>query len=244
MPPPPTVTGVQSYSSSLARWLLGASAHPGGSAATRRAAALAGVGAGTRVLDVACGRGVSAGLLRAERGALVTGVDLDARAVAVARRAGVAVVRGDALELPVADAAYDVVLCECALSTFAAPARAVAEMARVLAPGGRLALSDVAAELDLRRTHPDVDAGVRRLTGPLSASGYADLLARARLELVHQESRDADARELVERVHTRLALLDPVPPVRRLRATLRDAGRAIDEGSLGYTLFIARKPGA
>ncbi len=150
-------------------------------------------------------------------------------------------VQGDALELPVRDGAFDVVLCECAVSTFAAPARAVAEMARALAPGGRLVITDIVAEFDLRRAHPTVDAAVRRLTGPLPAAGYADLVARARLELVHQETRPHDARELVGRVRARLRPLTMAPAVRRLRAILREAEEAVDGGSLGYSLLIARK---
>ena len=233
---------VTSYSSTAARWLLGAGAHPGGADVTRVAARLGGVRAGLAVLDVACGGGASGLLLHEELGADVLGVDLELRAVRAARRRGLQVVRGDALELPVRDGAFDVVLCECAASTFPAPGRAIAEMARALAPGGRLILTDVVAALDLRRSHPSVDAAVRRLTGPLPAAGYADLVARARLELIHQESRAADARALVTRVRDRLRLLALSPAVRRLRGTLDEAGAAINEGSLGYTLLIARKP--
>lgn len=232
-----------SYSSTAARWLLGASAHPGGLALTRRAASLAGVARGARVLDVACGRGASAAVLHDELGARLVGVDVERRATRVARAAGVLAVRGDALELPVRDGVFDVVVCECAVSTFAAPARAVAEMARALAPGGRLVLTDVVAELDLRRAHPAVDAGVRRLTSPLPALGYADLVARARLEPVHQEPRADDVRDLLDRLRSRLRLVAPVPAARRLRGLLTEAATAVDEGSLGYTLLVARKPG-
>jgi len=233
---------VTSYSSAAARWLLGASAHPGGADLTRSAARLGGVRQGVTALDVACGSGTTGVLLQDELGARVTGVDLELRSVRAARARGIRVVRGDALELPVRDGTFDVVLCECAVSTFPVPARAIAEMARALAPGGRLVLTDVVAELDLRRSHPSVDAAVRRLTGPLPAAGYADLVARARLELVHQESRSADAHDLVMRVHDRLRPLALLPAARRLRSTLREARDAIDEGSLGYTLLVARKP--
>ncbi|HVE63610.1 MAG TPA: class I SAM-dependent methyltransferase [Mycobacteriales bacterium] len=233
---------MSSYASVAARWLLGASAHPGGASLTRYAARLANVNAQSFVLDVAGGVGSSADLLRAEMRASVINVDIEARSARAARARGVLTVRGDALELPVRDAAVDVVLCECAMSTFPAPSRAVAEMARALAPGGRLILTDVVAELDLRRAHPAVDAGVRRLSAPLPAVGYADLIARARLELVSQEARPDDAREVIDRLLKRLRPLAAVPAVHRLRTTLREARTAVDEGSLGYTLLIASKP--
>jgi SAM-dependent methyltransferase len=49
---------------------------------------------------------------------------------------------GDALALPLADASVDVVWCERVLQHLADPARAVGEIARVLRPGGRVALLD------------------------------------------------------------------------------------------------------
>ncbi len=104
-----------------------------------------GVGAGQRVIDVACGSG-NAAIPAAQAGARVTGVDLAPEMLEMARAraqdAGVIVewVEGDAEDLPLPDAEADVVL-----STFGcmfAPRHEVAadELARVLAPGGRLGL--------------------------------------------------------------------------------------------------------
>jgi SAM-dependent methyltransferase len=104
---------------------------------------------GERVLDVACGTGVVA---RAAAGRVgerghVTAVDLRAAMIAVAASrpapagAGVAWREGDAQALDLPDASFDAVLCQHGLQFFSDPARAVREMRRVAAPGGRVGVS-------------------------------------------------------------------------------------------------------
>ncbi|HSJ95872.1 MAG TPA: methyltransferase domain-containing protein, partial [Myxococcota bacterium] len=82
---------------------------------------------------------------------LVIGLDISAamlaRAAARVRRAGldnVLLVRGDALALPFADGAFAKVNCSGGLHQMPDLARALAEMERVIAPGGRLAASTFA----------------------------------------------------------------------------------------------------
>ncbi len=102
----------------------------------------AGVGAGTRVLDLGCGPGVVCGLA-AERHALPTGVDVSPGMLAEARRRhpGLPFVEADAVSLPFADAAFDACVGGFVLNHLPAPDAVAAELARVLAPGGALALS-------------------------------------------------------------------------------------------------------
>jgi SAM-dependent methyltransferase len=102
----------------------------------------AGVGAGTRVLDVGCGTGAVSGLAAA-RGALPTGVDVAPGMLAEARRRhpGLAFAEADAVALPFPDGCFDAAVGNFVLNHLPAPEAAVAEIARVLAPGGALALS-------------------------------------------------------------------------------------------------------
>lgn len=102
----------------------------------------AGVASGSRVLDVATGPGFVAEAALA-RGAQVTAVDQSAAMVAIARhRLPDLEVRQAAVEqLGLPDAAYDAVVGGFVLNHLARPERGVAELVRVLAPGGRLALS-------------------------------------------------------------------------------------------------------
>lgn len=100
----------------------------------------AGVASGRRVLDVGTGPGFVA-LAAAGRGARVTGVDQSAAMVSIARAAGVDAVVSAVEHLPFADGAYDAVVGGYLLNHLPRPQVAVAELSRVLAPGGRLALT-------------------------------------------------------------------------------------------------------
>jgi arsenite methyltransferase len=128
------------YGNDAAALLLGESYHPGGLTLTRRLAGLLDMQAGWRVVDVACGPGTTARLLAAEYAVSVDGVDLNPTQVDVP---GARVHRGDAERIPLPDASFDVVVCECAFCTFPDKNRAVAEAARLLRPGGRFGLTDV-----------------------------------------------------------------------------------------------------
>jgi len=96
---------------------------------------------GARVLDAGCGTGALARWIAGvEPGALLTMLDL---APAMLERAGTVPgrhVRASLLALPFTDAQFDIVICAWALETTADPDRAVAELGRVLAPGGLLCL--------------------------------------------------------------------------------------------------------
>src|SRR4051794_38992333 len=104
--------------------------------------AAASVGAGTRVLDLATGPGWVAARA-AERGAAVVGIDVAEAMIARARSAhpDVDFRQADAHELPFADASFDAVVGNFAIMHLSRPDRAIAQCARVLLPGGRLALT-------------------------------------------------------------------------------------------------------
>jgi SAM-dependent methyltransferase len=98
-----------------------------------------------RVLDVACGPGnFTRDFGLAARDGLVVGLDASATMLEVAVRdtepGSIAYVRGDACTLPFRDGSFDAVCCFAALYLIEDPDRALGEIVRVLAPGGRLAL--------------------------------------------------------------------------------------------------------
>ena len=103
---------------------------------------------GHSVLDVACGTGVVARAARDVVGPAgrVVGVDLNPAMLEVARdvRPDLEWVHGDAEDLPFSDAEFDVALCQSALFFFVDPGQALTEMARVVVPGGVVALQTYA----------------------------------------------------------------------------------------------------
>ncbi len=160
---------------------------------------------GDAVLDVACGTG-SFSRAFADAGGQVVGLDASRTMLAQAARErpgdGVEYVRASATDLPFADASFDAVCCFAALYLIEDPLRAVAEIVRVLAPGGRVALLSSVA----RGPVPSrlADGVVRPLTGvrvfgrdeltrELSAQGLVDV--RLRLSGLAQfvSGRNADS---------------------------------------------------
>lgn len=99
---------------------------------------------GRRVLDIACGEGYGAALLATEAAGVV-GVDVDAATVAHASVAyplpNLCFVAGDATAIPLADASVEVVVSFETIEHFAEHERFLAELRRVLVPGGLLVIS-------------------------------------------------------------------------------------------------------
>lgn len=105
------------------------------------------VRAGEAVLDVGTGTGVVA-VTAARAGARVTALDLTPELLAVAREnasvaqcGGIDWTEGDAEQLPYPDAAFDVVLSQFGHMFAPRPDVAIAQMRRVLKPGGRIAFA-------------------------------------------------------------------------------------------------------
>lgn len=105
---------------------------------------------GTRVLDVGCGTGRFAlEILRRHPDAWVVGLDLSARMLEVASANcrsylgdRLELVPGNSASLPFPDQAFDAVTCSHSFHHYPEQGRVVAEMHRVLRPGGRLVLVD------------------------------------------------------------------------------------------------------
>jgi SAM-dependent methyltransferase len=118
---------------------------PGTGEEHRMALSMLSIQPGDRVLDVACGPGnFTRDFALAAGDGLVVGIDASAPMLDVAVRetdaANVAYLRGDAGALPFRDGSFDAVCCFAALYLIEEPMRALAEIVRVLAPGGRVAI--------------------------------------------------------------------------------------------------------
>ncbi|PZG01888.1 SAM-dependent methyltransferase [Micromonospora deserti] len=266
-PPTPAVPAAEAkaccaavYGSDVVALLLGDSYHPGGLALTRWLAGRLGLRSGGAVLDVASGRGATALLLAGEYGADVTGVDLSeanvAAATDAARRAGLAATArfrlGDAERMPVPDAAFDVVVCECAFCTFLDKPTAAAELARALRPGGRLGLTDVTVEADrLPAELSGLGGWIACVADARPLDEYVGILTAAGLRVIATERHDAAVATMLDQIEARLALVRMTARDRaeaagldlgRAPAVLSAARAAIADGVIGYALLVAVKP--
>ena len=163
--------------------------------------------AGARVLDVATGTGdLALAILRREPGARVEGLDPSPRMLELARRKvgaaraaeSIRLGEGEAAQIPFPDDSFDAVCMAFGMRNLADRKRALAEMARVTKPGGRVAVLELieptrGALAPLARFH------IRRLVpligGRLSGPREYDYLQRSIAAFPEPESFAAEMRE-------------------------------------------------
>ena len=162
---------------------------------------------GETVLDLGSGAGGDV-LISARRvgpTGKAIGLDMTDEMLELARRnandAGVAnveFVKGYIEELPLADESVDVVISNCVINLSGDKQRVLNEVARVLTPGGRFAVSDVIADPDLDdQTRADMAGWTGCIAGALTRSEFEQALTQAGLT-------DIEIRE-THRVHAQAA---------------------------------------
>jgi ubiquinone/menaquinone biosynthesis C-methylase UbiE len=226
---------------------------------------------GTRILDVCCGPGYSAGEAAA-RGADALGIDIAPGMVETARRLFPAArfVVGDAEGLDVADASVDGIVCAFGMLHLPDPERAIADAFRVLRPSGRYAwtvwssgegapLSAIAQaaikehgtlDVPLPPAPPrDLFSSEANAHRALSRAGFGDVVTEE-LEIVFRAATLEEVWEWYERGTVRTAaLLSLQTPaaLARIKAAIMEGTRRF-LGPDGVTaphnavLHVARKP--
>jgi SAM-dependent methyltransferase len=220
------------------------------------------LGPGMKVLDVACGTGGTSIALAKGFGCHVTGIDLGSenleRARQRAEEEGVDqltdFIRMDAEALDLEDGHFDAVVSECALCTFTDQPRALAEVFRVLRPGGLIGITDVVVERELPPRARTVLFHVACISGAMPVRGYLDALEGAGFsELLHEDHSYAIG-ELIDKAE-RLVVgwrfaeqmygvdLEAFTGVSQEEAKemLGGAREWIDNGDLGYGLLMGKK---
>jgi ubiquinone/menaquinone biosynthesis C-methylase UbiE len=145
------------------------------------------------VLEVAVGTGLN--LPEYPLDARVTGIDLSPEMLELARRRislsgrEIDLRTGDAQDLPFDDESFDVVVCTYSLCNIPDPAVAVAEMHRVLRPGGRLVL------VDHIRSRSRVMYGVQKVIEQISVRFDGDRMTRRPSVEVHRQGFDVVEQE-------------------------------------------------
>lgn len=164
--------------------------------------ALAGLRPGEVVVDLGCGGGLDV-LLAAKRvgpGGKAIGIDLTPEMIERAR-AGATQVGATNVEfhvaridqLPLADASVDCVLSNCVINLVPDKARVFREILRVLKPGGRVAISDIALKQPLPpAVVTDVQAYVGCIAGAIQIADYERMLREAGFDAVVVTDSGAD----------------------------------------------------
>jgi ubiquinone/menaquinone biosynthesis C-methylase UbiE len=170
--------------------------------------AIAGMQPGETVLDLGSGAGFDCLLAARKVGPTgrVIGVDMtDAmleKARANVEKTGLANVefrKGEIESLPIEDSSIDVVISNCVLNLVPDKDRAFREMYRVLKPGGRLAVSDMAWQSEPAASlRKDMEALVGCIGGALVLNDYVARLQQAGFARIEVEKHADAARKMVE----------------------------------------------
>lgn len=247
------------YESDFARMLLGDSFHPGGLRLTQRLGELLGIKAGTRVLDVASGKGESAIFLAKHFGCNVAGIDFGGANVAESRvraeSAGVGHLatfrQGDAEHIDAPDASFDAVICECAFCTFPSKQTAAAEFARVLRTGGTVGLSDLTRSAVLPPELNGLLAWIACIADARPVEEYSSYLCEAGFDDVRVEPHDDALSELVREIQGKLLGIELMSKLKKLdldgidfeqaKQLARAAAEAVRARQLGYALVYGQR---
>ena len=169
----------RTYESSLFNDILGDTLHPGGLKLTKRVAEVAQIDRGSRILDIACGKGVTACFLAQRYGCYVAGIDLSDELISLARDKvqseglsdEVDLLLGDGECLPYRDSLFDTVISECSFSLLPNKEAAAIEIKRVLKPRRKLVITDVflrgqiSEEFRTRASFASCIAGAKTIDG-------------------------------------------------------------------------------
>lgn len=232
--------------------LMGDVLRPGGIGLTAKIADIAGIKKNYSVLDIGCGKGITAAFLAEEYNVSVVGVDLSSTMVSsclsktgkgkAAQRISFLV--GDGENLPFLDSSFDIVIIESAFSLFPDKVIAARDISRVLKSGGRLIISDfilrrtVSKELQKKINFPCC------LSGALRFEEYIQLFELTSFKSHYIEDRSDELKKVGYKFYMYFNSKDNIPELRPA-GPCRIKGR--DDSAISFELlqefFQLSKPG-
>ena len=232
--------------------------HPGGEDLTRRTIAAMDLQTHAAVADLGCGTGTTALMLARDFGLQVSGVDLSAANIerAIERMdtssAAVRFIQADAQKLPFEDNELDGILAECSFSLFADQAAVLAEIKRVLKPGGKLAITDMAIGGPLPADIAEVISRWTCLVDAMDQQIYAQGFAAADFEIQVIADESASLTNLIQLLKRKLLLLGtggvlagdstPTFDLATIKYWLDRFQAEVEKGSIRYLRFNLRSP--
>ncbi len=232
--------------------------HPGGEDLTRRTIAAMHLPAHATMADLGCGTGTTALMLARDFDLQVSGVDLSAANIerAIERTdtssAAVRFMQADAKELPFEDNKLDGTLAECSFSLFADQAAVLAEMKRVLKPGGSLAITDMAIGGPLPADIAEVISPWTCLVNAMDQQNYAQGFAAAGFTIQVIADESASLTNLIQLLKRKLLLLGtggvlagssmPTFDLATIKYWLGRFQAEVEKGSIRYLRFNLRGP--
>ena len=223
--------------------------------ATARLAELAHISAGASVLETACGVGGTARYLAAKRGARVVATNIARSQLAIAEEwtrnaPGAERIRfefADYHALPYGDSSFDVYWCQDSLLFSTDKPRALAEAARVVRPGGTIAISDLVV---VGTPAPDAAALLTAISAPgfwsaedyregLEAAGFGEILVEdwSRHALPSFDRLTAD----IAAKRARLAAIASEADVAETLERYALWCKATRTGNLGWVAFVGTR---
>jgi arsenite methyltransferase len=249
---------VDFYQLPITQFLLGDSFHPGGLKLTRQLAQQLLISRESRVLDVASGRGTTSLFLAEQYGCELVALDLAGKNLAVTHKQArknnlssqLLTIQAGADQLPFDDNTFDAIICECALCTFSQPQKVLAQMKRVLKPGGRLGISDIVLNRPLPEELNSILSRVFCISGARTVTEYSCLLSSAGFSRRQSHRVDWAITEMVSQIEKQSILLESLPADEKLvipnwlknNPTLFETIQEfVKNDGLGYLLISARK---
>jgi arsenite methyltransferase len=242
----------RAYESPLFSGILGDTLHPGGRRVTARLAELAQIGTGSRILDLACGKGITACFLAQRNGCYVAGIDLSAELISLARdkvhseklSEKVALFVGDGECLPYRDLLFDAVISECSFSLLPNKKAAAIEMKRVLKPGRKLVITDVFLRGEISAELRNKASFVSCIAGAKTIEGYVKLFQQVGFRDPYVEDRSEVLKKVAYQALVSFGSWEAFSAQVWERSTSSLGGRGLSMGGkLWQSLFRQGRPG-
>lgn len=251
---------VRLYESCAFDQLLGETLRPGGLKLTARLAEIAAIREDYAVLDIACGKGITAFFLARECNCQVIGIDLSDKMISLCRNKAegerladrVSFLLGDGENLPFCDCSFDVVISECSFSLFPNKEIAARDIRRVLKSGGKLVMTDVILRGEVTKELKTQMTFACCLAGAWRVEEYVNLLERIGFQAPYVEDYSPELRKIAYQLGITFGSIDnflgslPTGPCRRKETgDFTPSVQSIQEflrlGSPGYALLAATK---